>query len=86
MTKCDGNQGCIKLTLTSISNLPLLKLYKPLMGTLTMKHFKAWFLVAGLIVGRTAGKLSCEDCTRIGNLVSDEIIRPENIQAEVTNY
>ena len=56
------------------------------MGTLTMKHFKAWFLVAGLIVGRTAGKLSCEDCTRIGNLVSDEIIRPENIQAEVTNY
>jgi len=46
-------------------------------------NIKAWFLVAGLIVGRTAGKLSCEDCTRIGNLVSDEIIRPENIQAEL---
>merc|ERR1711922_14581 len=33
--------------------------------------------------GMVAGKLHCDDCTRIGNLVSDEIQLPANIQTEL---
>jgi len=35
------------------------------------------------LIGSGYCKMHCDDCTRVGNLVSDEIILPSNIQTEV---